>query len=1102
MHYGVIMLHRVFCASSTEKTKYFHDSILGSIKTKRKVLYVVPEQNTVTEEAAIAELSEGEPQFFCEVTNFSRLCNLVFRKYGSLSFRPITKTGKLLILSKALKGMDTPILNVRFDRPGAVERLLTQLEELHDFGISPDGLDKLSYLAQRNGDDRLEKKLNELSGVFRLYLQLLDSSFDHQASETKKMLEILSKERFFEDYIIYIDGFYDFTADQYAVIRRMAVGASELYVGLFADKKLLSSSDSFAIRPIRAAKKLSLMCPADGIRDHFLSCDSVSPELEFLADNLLTPTQPSPSAPQSIKIFRCPTAQEEVIHAARTIRELVSEGMKYQNIAVTFRNDGIYPTLCEKIFPSYGIPLHSSVKKDPSNDPLIRATELACRIACGDRRLKLFRKYIKTDLCGLDTEESFALENYALTWDLNGRAWYKGFVMPPNGYGSRFDDEQRTRLATLEATRQKLLAPLISLEDGLKKATVREKLLAVTAWLKEVKAYESITASAELLRQQGDFSQADQKLNLWNDFIKALLQIDLTLGDTEADNSEFCDCLKLALRSCSIGTLPPAPDCVQVGEAAFMRSGDIKALMVLGVNSGVFPAEDQQSGILTPFERSFFKDNDMELSPDGAQSTMNEYFIFQRLIRTPTQVLILSYRDRKSSASGSGETPSVFISNVKALFPELEEEIFDSANALPLCHDEAIDYFCSNYRKKNPLTDLLYQRLSNYPLIDKLEKAEDYVDSKQELTKPPYSSPAMTQSRIEKYVNCRYSYFAEYLLKLRSPDTAFFDHADNGNMVHSLLERFFSQMYSEGINAESFSPDEVKQRAIELCRELIPQDRYGDISDRNKIDYLIEQTASSLSYAIVNILKELSQSEFVPVMFEASMPGDLKPYRIPLPDNTELTLYGCIDRVDLYKAKDGTDYLRVIDYKSSSREFSVQDVYNGLSQQMLIYLFAACNGRLKLKNANEIDPQPAGIMYVTASKPKISATDDMTSEQIEQKASRSMARSGLVLDDPEIIEATDSQRLGLILPKGSPSKFLAKMEEFSLLEKHTRKQLTKLAMQLKKGIISPNPFKNHHDSCQYCRFASVCKMQSRPTRPYVLFDRIEDVYQQMKEEQP
>jgi ATP-dependent helicase/DNAse subunit B len=75
------------------------------------------------------------------------------------------------------------------------------------------------------------------------------------------------------------------------------------------------------------------------------------------------------------------------------------------------------------------------------------------------------------------------------------------------------------------------------------------------------------------------------------------------------------------------------------------------------------------------------------------------------------------------------------------------------------------------------------------------------------------------------------------------------------------------------------------------------------------------------------------------------------------------------------------------------------------------------------------------------------------------------------------------------------------MEEFALLEKHTQKQLTKLACELKKGIISPNPFKNHHNSCEYCRFAAVCKMQSRPTRPYVLFDRIEDVYQQMKEEQ-
>ena len=48
---------------------------------------------------------------------------------------------------------------------------------------------------------------------------------------------------------------------------------------------------------------------------------------------------------------------------------------------------------------------------------------------------------------------------------------------------------------------------------------------------------------------------------------------------------------------------------------------------------------------------------------------------------------------------------------------------------------------------------------------------------------------------------------------------------------------------------------------------------------------------------------------------------------------------GRIDRVDILKEKDER-YVKIIDYKSGSNDFSLSDVYYGFQIQLLVYLDA------------------------------------------------------------------------------------------------------------------------------------------------------------------
>ena len=118
----------------------------------------------------------------------------------------------------------------------------------------------------------------------------------------------------------------------------------------------------------------------------------------------------------------------------------------------------------------------------------------------------------------------------------------------------------------------------------------------------------------------------------------------------------------------------------------------------------------------------------------------------------------------------------------------------------------------------------------------------------------------------------------------------------------------------------------------------------------------------------------------MPDAFELPIDGSsLKPLHISLSDGTHISVGGKIDRVDIY-VKDGVKYIRVVDYKTGSKEFVLSDVLSGLNMQMLIYLDIICD-----KELSGSDYSPAGVIYSPASLKKISGERGVTSVEEQQR---------------------------------------------------------------------------------------------------------------------
>ena len=104
--------------------------------------------------------------------------------------------------------------------------------------------------------------------------------------------------------------------------------------------------------------------------------------------------------------------------------------------------------------------------------------------------------------------------------------------------------------------------------------------------------------------------------------------------------------------------------------------------------------------------------------------------------------------------------------------------------------------------------------------------------------------------------------------------------------------------------------------------------------------------------------------------------------------------------------------VRVVDYKSGSKVFRLDDVYYGLNLQMLIYLFTIWkNGTGRLEDA-----LPAGVLYLPARDHIINTSRNASDQQVEQEHTKKYKMNGLVLEDPVCVYGMEQKAAGVFIP--------------------------------------------------------------------------------------
>ncbi len=1073
------MIRFLFGRPGTGKTHRMVEEIKSiAAEGSRPVYLIVPEQQAYSAERdVLSALPQGAASSF-SVLSFSRLCDTVADLYGGRAQHTVTRAMKSLLMwenLRELSGLLETYSHGGSTDPSLCEKMLRATEELKVNGIHSVRLEQVTHHLEPTAP--LYGKLRDLALVSSSYDRLLADVYGENPSDRiLRAAEQIEKHGFFAGASVYIDSFTSFTMQEYAILRPLVEQAKDVTVSFCCAGRYESQPQFESVKD--TIQRLTRIC--DDARKDFedIILDEghrkAAPVLIKLERELwdfgLTRNEieaVSSHDLNDIHALVCPNLYDEAQAAALHILELKQKGVNFDEIAVVVRDTASWSGVLDAALEQYQIPYFLSERTDLNEKPAARLLLSALR--CISRRYQAedIMTLCKTGLLGLPLRDIDYFAEYIDTWKLTGkRMTEQGWSMNPDGYVVDLSARANEILQSANRVRERVMTPILELETKLRgAANVTEECGALYDYLCDLGVRETLSNQAEEYLSLGQVREAGEQVRLWSFLTETLATIASVMEDAEPlSPDELGTALSLVFAGTDIGSVPARHDCVTIGSASTLRVDHIKAMLVLGLCEGEFPQNIKDDGLLTEQDKETLSDFGIELTDRADRLTSDELLYVWRAFSKPSETLILSCSS--ATPDGQSRSPSAAFSRVKYLFPTLEVETFSSAYIPEMAAS----------RHRTPTQDYVSRPTARRLLGDEIW---------------------LSQSRLQTYARCPYSYYGSHILRLRERVEAKFDNLEAGNFIHHVMEQYLRLALDEQNRIRPMTKDEVTETADAVIMAYIEQ-ICGDVSRNGRLLHLFDRLRQIAFMLIESIQAELRQSSFTVAGLEwdtqGRKPGDPHPMILTLKPETEddeltllptkqepdhhaeeaavkLLLGGRIDRVDLYRAQDGKSvYVRVIDYKSSRHDFSLRSVTEDMNIQLLLYLFTLCSPENRALFADETGQLPEKVLPASAVY--------ISPDESDRMGALLPCRTGIVLGEAEILEAANSDNAVTYLPSvkrtkdgGFTGKGICSSQYIADLEVILRKTIRDTASAMYGGGAQRTPSEN---ACRFCRMKASC----------------------------
>lgn len=1084
------MIRFLLGEAGTGKTTLLYQRLREALDAGKKAILLVPEQASFEAEKLAYETLGAQRCLSLEVLSFTRLANLVFREYGGLAGRALDDCGRVLLMSLALgEVQDTLEIYGRNPGNGAfVSAMVGMAAEFKNAGVSPQMLEK-TVETLPTGQER--DKLRELSVVYSAYQALVERNYVDQLDDLMRACHLTDGTDFFSRRLVFCDGFKGFMAGEFRMLERIIAQSPEVTFAFTCDGLHDGENGMGVFSPVKETlRRLMRMAASAGVpvaspvvltQPHRFHAES----LRYMAARLFRRPERYAGEPDgAVCAARFQNPYDEIEGVARQIAALVRRGYRYRDIAVIARSLEEYRTAVESVFRRYEIPWFMDERVDVETHPITSLVLTALEAVKGAPDTGKLLRLAKSPLLGIDACDAALLENYCYVWRVEKQQWEAPFQNHPDGFGVVMDQETEDRLARIEGTRQKLMAPLASLRAALEDGSGGVFARGVFRYLEESGAAEALAAAP---------ASDDVTPQVWDGLCQILDRFYLVMEQVRLPAARLTELLRLSLQTLEVGLIPQTADQVLVGEADRVRPNAPAAVFVIGANLGVFPARIENGGLLSDEDRRLLAQKGLEISETLEERAVSEKYWAYFAMTSPSDFLYVSWC--AADLSGKARYPSALVEQLRRMFPACERAgTFSDGGMLDsLVNDAAVFSECCR-RMADPAWE---QDAAGVTLAAYLEQTRyaGRLEGVQRLREEPgYSlSPSqaarlfgktlyLSPTRADDFALCPFKYFLRYALRLRPRRRAELTPLESGTALHYVLSEML-RLYSPA-ELRQLSREQLLGQVDGLLQKHMEQslDRRDEAPAR--FSYLYKRMRTTLMFLLEHMGAELGQSRFVPVAFELPIGwGGTENGQTPAPpmtitarDGVKVILGGIVDRVDSYE-QDGKRYLRVIDYKSGQKKFDLSALLYGLDTQMPVYLFTLCRG-------GEEDPIPAGILYMPAKAEAVEAGRDTQPDKIQSDFQRRMRMDGLLLMDDQVLQAMEQELSGQFIPikktkdnrlDASSQSHIATPQELELIRRHIVKNAKTIAEQLRGGGIDNLPMSRpDRFACDYCEYAAVC----------------------------
>ena len=386
--------------------------------------------------------------------------------------------------------------------------------------------------------------------------------------------------------------------------------------------------------------------------------------------------------PADVELVELPSRRVEVDYAVARLLQWVQDPARhyrYRDIALIVRDLEPYHDLLSEALTARGIPFFIDRRRPVAHHPLVELLRNIAALATERLSLESVRIALKTGLMPITVEAADELENYLIAHGLSGfETWREGdwsfrVLSSFNKAEGGPSDVELAELERVNAARRSFLDHVDSwlrFASDPKGHTGREWTTAIHRLIELWSVGRTIGTWADEAQRDGELDQAEEHRQVWRDTMSFLDDLAYAFVDVTLSAQELTDVLEAGLSHLTLGLVPPMIDQVLVGSIERSRHPDLKGVVILGFNDGVFPQRLAEDSILNDDDRLLLKAAGVRVGAPARDRVLDESLLAYVALTRAAEALVVTYA--ATDSEGRSLLPSPYVSSFLAACPGLK----------------------------------------------------------------------------------------------------------------------------------------------------------------------------------------------------------------------------------------------------------------------------------------------------------------------------------------------------------------------------------------------------------------------------------------------